>query len=224
MDYAEKDLIAGLLEDGLTHALSRAERRDQQVHRILEAAKACFVRTGFQRTSMQQICAEAGMSPGALYRYFPSKEAIIEAICEADRLEDAEIIAAMADNPCPVDGFVNAAMAHVRHVHESGKAPLFAEIRAEATRNEAIREIRERCMGEVRETFRNHLSAAAERGDIDPKVELEALMAMIMAIGEGLCTNDLPGLGVPYDRIEKMLRAMAEALLRPTRHHKTAGN
>ena len=71
-------------------AQSRAERRDQQTQRILEAAKACFVRSGFQGASMQQICAECGMSPGALYRYFPSKEAIVEAICEADRREDAE--------------------------------------------------------------------------------------------------------------------------------------
>ena len=51
-------------------SLSRAERRDQQTQRILDAAKACFVRYGFQGASMQQICAEAGMSPGALYRYF----------------------------------------------------------------------------------------------------------------------------------------------------------
>ena len=71
--------------------LSRAERRDQQTQRILEAAKTCFVRSGFQGASMQQICAEAGMSPGALYRYFSSKEAIIEAICEADRAEDAKL-------------------------------------------------------------------------------------------------------------------------------------
>ena len=64
---------------------SRAERRDQQIQRILEAAKSCFVRSGFQGASMQEICAECGMSPGALYRYFPSKESIVEAICEADR-------------------------------------------------------------------------------------------------------------------------------------------
>ena len=38
---------------------------------------------------MQEICAEAGMSPGALYRYFPSKVAIIAAIAEAERAQPA---------------------------------------------------------------------------------------------------------------------------------------
>ena len=72
-------------------AMTRAERRDQQTQRVLEAAKTCFVRSGFQGASMQEICAQADMSPGALYRYFPSKEAIIEAICAADRREDARV-------------------------------------------------------------------------------------------------------------------------------------
>jgi hypothetical protein len=49
------------------HGQTRAERRDQQIQRILEAAQACFVRSGFQGASMQQICAECGMSPGALF-------------------------------------------------------------------------------------------------------------------------------------------------------------
>src|SRR4051812_17630808 len=43
---------------------------------ILAAAQRCFVRSGFHGASMQDICAEAGMSPGNLYRYFPSKEAL----------------------------------------------------------------------------------------------------------------------------------------------------
>ena len=47
---------------------------------ILAAAQRCFVRSGFHGASMQDICAEAGMSPGNLYRYFPSKEALIAGI------------------------------------------------------------------------------------------------------------------------------------------------
>src|SRR5215210_1166030 len=64
----------------------QAERRDE----ILSAAQRCFVRTGFHQTSMQEICAEAGMSAGNLYRYFPSKEAIIAGIAERDRAEVAQ--------------------------------------------------------------------------------------------------------------------------------------
>src|SRR5215475_3675300 len=57
---------------------------------ILAAAQRCFVRSGFHGASMQDICAEAGMSPGNLYRYFPSKEALIAGIAERDRAEVAQ--------------------------------------------------------------------------------------------------------------------------------------
>ena len=40
-------------------------------------------------------------------------------------------------------------------------------------------------MGEVQEMFRNYLQGALDRGQIDPVVELDALLPMIMAVGQG---------------------------------------
>ncbi|MCV0396341.1 MAG: TetR/AcrR family transcriptional regulator [Rhizobiaceae bacterium] len=196
--------------------MTRAERRDHQLARILDAAKICFVRSGFQGASMQQICAECGMSPGALYRYFPSKEAIIEAITEADRKNDAAIFAEMMGNPDPVDGVVQAAMAHIRHIHEAGKAPLFTEIRAESMRNDAVDFACKDIMGEVQQGFHAYLQAAVDRGEIDPVVPLDQLMPILVAIGEGMAINDLPANGVGLDNIETVLRAMIVSSLRPT--------
>ena len=89
---------------------------------------------------MQQICAECGMSPGALYRYFPSKEAIVAAICEADREDDMTCFGSLCDAGVAVEGIVDAAMAHITHTHDKGSAPLFAEMRSESNRNKAIRD------------------------------------------------------------------------------------
>jgi AcrR family transcriptional regulator len=55
-----------------------AARRRQ----ILDAALTCFSRQGFHGTPMQAIFEEAGLSPGAVYRYFKSKEEIVQAIAE----------------------------------------------------------------------------------------------------------------------------------------------
>lgn len=56
------------------------ERRRQQ---ILDAATECFARQGFHATSMQDIFRESGLSAGAVYRYFPSKNSLIRAIAES---------------------------------------------------------------------------------------------------------------------------------------------
>jgi AcrR family transcriptional regulator len=52
---------------------------------IMEAARACFGRKGFAGTTIQDICREAGLSPGAIYRYFNSKSDIVFAIGDESR-------------------------------------------------------------------------------------------------------------------------------------------
>jgi AcrR family transcriptional regulator len=49
--------------------------------RIMETAEALFRRLGYAKTAVADIAAELGMSPANVYRFFPSKNAIVEAIC-----------------------------------------------------------------------------------------------------------------------------------------------
>jgi AcrR family transcriptional regulator len=75
-----------------TMSPAKVQRQSDRRAEILEAAQRCFVRSGFHQTSMHEICAEAGMSAGNLYRYFPSMEALIAGIAERDRAEVARDI------------------------------------------------------------------------------------------------------------------------------------
>ncbi len=49
---------------------------------IIDAARACFLRTGFHKTTTDEICREANITPGGLYHYFGSKEELIAAVIE----------------------------------------------------------------------------------------------------------------------------------------------
>src|SRR5262245_66670097 len=49
--------------------------------RIINTAEALFRRVGFAKTAVADIAGELGMSPANVYRFFPSKNAIVEAIC-----------------------------------------------------------------------------------------------------------------------------------------------
>lgn len=51
--------------------------------RILEAAEACFARYGFQKTSMEDIAREAGLSRRSVYRHFPDKAALFNEVAAA---------------------------------------------------------------------------------------------------------------------------------------------
>src|ERR1700736_221894 len=50
--------------------------------RIIAAAEALFRRLGFAKTTVADIAAELEMSPANVYRFFASKNAIVEAICK----------------------------------------------------------------------------------------------------------------------------------------------
>jgi AcrR family transcriptional regulator len=55
----------------------RAEARPDEV---LDAALALFIEKGFAATRVEDIATRAGLSKGAVYLYFPSKEAILEGL------------------------------------------------------------------------------------------------------------------------------------------------
>ena len=50
--------------------------------RIMETAEALFRRMGFAKTAVSDIASELGMSPANIYRFFSSKNAIVDAICQ----------------------------------------------------------------------------------------------------------------------------------------------
>ena len=63
----------------VTEAHSAARRQQ-----IIDAAYRCFARKGFHQATIRDIYAEANLSPGAVYHYFDSKDAIIQASFEFD--------------------------------------------------------------------------------------------------------------------------------------------
>jgi AcrR family transcriptional regulator len=65
-----------------------ASRRDQ----ILDAAMACFASAGFRGTTTREIASRVGLTEAALYRHFPSKEALYAAII-ARKIEAPDLTA-----------------------------------------------------------------------------------------------------------------------------------
>jgi TetR/AcrR family transcriptional regulator, repressor for uid operon len=110
-----------------------AERRDQ----IVAAAERAFVRYGFHAATMQQVAEEAGMSAGNLYRYFPSKEAIVEELCARDQAERAEVFAEMTRGRDIASAMESALREHLL-ARSPEKARMIVEIWAEAGRNSRV--------------------------------------------------------------------------------------
>ncbi len=152
---------------------------------ILDAAQRCFARSGFHQASMQDICGEAGMSPGNLYRYFRSKEDIIAGICERNRAEAAESFRAVDQAPHFFEGLAALARHHLVDQPEE-EAALCAEIMAESRRNPEIARLHHEIEHDVKARLVDMLRRAAERGEISREVELESAATTLMVLADGM--------------------------------------
>jgi TetR/AcrR family transcriptional regulator, repressor for uid operon len=152
---------------------------------ILDAAEKCFAEAGFHRTSIHDICREAGVSPGALYVYFDSKEALIAGLSERDRADFAERLAALAQAP----DFLQA----LKHIGEhyfidepAYKRRMCIEIGLESTRNPRVGEIFREVDGFITTSFEKLFQKMKDEGRIEPELEIPALAKIFTLIGDGL--------------------------------------
>ena len=194
----------------MSHAVQHPPRQ-----RIIDAAVACFARAGFHGASMQEICAEAGMSPGALYRYFPSKVAIIAAIAEAERAQHAAFFERLAEADDPVEALAGMGIDKLEQMLAAPRAALCAETMAEAVRNPDIRAMFDRNIREARAAVVAALRRGQARGAVDPTLDLDIACQLIMAMGDGLCMHQALDPTLTGARFRPVLQLLLRRFLRP---------
>lgn len=153
--------------------------------RILDAAERCFTRNGFHRTTMQDICKEAGVSPGAVYTWFDSKEALIGGITSRNRDEVLASFGPMADAPDFIAGLA-ATLEECVLNRPREKSVLCLEIAAEATRNEAVGLMMAKFDEAVSGSLKDIMERAIQAGQIAPALPLKDLVAAMNVIAEGM--------------------------------------
>ena len=160
---------------------TQAQRRE----RILDAAERCFAEAGFHRTTMQDICQAAGVSSGALYVYFASKEALIEGLCERDRADFADRFAKLAAAP----DFLEALRGIGEHyfVEELPHKRRFCiEMGIESTRNPRIAAIFNAVDRFCADSFQSLFQRLKDEGRIAPLLDIPDLSRVFHVIGEGM--------------------------------------
>jgi TetR/AcrR family transcriptional repressor of nem operon len=161
---------------GGTHVKVSREQVAEHRARILGAAARLFRLRGFDDVTVADVMKEAGLTHGAFYGYFPSKEALIaEAIGQA--------LPAAPDKASPrrpaadyADGYLS-----VRHRDNKATSCLFSSLGTEAARGSA--DLRHSMTEAVRSRI-NHLSAEANGKTLDEKrrAGIAAWSAMVGAM------------------------------------------
>jgi len=173
--------------NGIMPKISSVHRAAQR-QRILDAARRCFVRDGFHTTSMHEILAEAGLSAGAVYLYFKSKEEIVEAIAvdTLDTFLDILDTLLRADDLPSLDVALGRALAQL--LAHDRKRPTFRvviQVWGEVGRAPHLASLVAEAQGRVRRLFTRMVEHYQERGDLAANIPAEHVAQVLIALVTG---------------------------------------
>jgi TetR/AcrR family transcriptional regulator, repressor for uid operon len=192
----------------------RPETQQARREHILDAAERCIANAGFHRTTMQDICREAGISPGALYVYFDSKEALIAGISERDRQEFAERLEALASAP----DFMQALrmLGEQYFLEENGKDHRMSiDIGLEATRNPRVGEIFRRFDRYIVDSFEALFRRLQREGRIAPALDIATTARAFIIIADGMFWRRAVDPAFDAGKLMPAVLQLVETLLNP---------
>lgn len=169
--------------------MPRTEAGHEQVReatraRLLAAAVRLFSRQGYSATSVRALASEAGVSLGLLYHYFPSKEAVLQALL-AEGMADVQVTFDAAKKEKTAAGFVRALLVSAGEQLKAHRAAWQVSygLRHQSQVMEGLGRAAERARVRMLGFLEAELGM---RGLPSPGVEAEVLFAIVEGIGRQL--------------------------------------
>jgi AcrR family transcriptional regulator len=155
--------------------------------RILEAAEECFARYGYDSTGVAEICKTAGISKGALYHHFPSKQAIFVEMFENWMRGFVAGMERMRDSAASVPEAMLLMVKMTGLIFQSaaGQLPLFIEYLTKASRDPQTWKATIAPYKFFRDFFADLIRRGIEEGSLRT-VDPELTARIIVSFGAGL--------------------------------------
>jgi AcrR family transcriptional regulator len=169
----------------------KPEELESRRQEIIEAARACFLRNGFHRTTTDEICKQASITPGGLYHYFAGKDEIIAAVIQQQVNDAIGRIRAVVDAAGGMrSGFGEVAQVFMETMNDPNidkVVRLELEIWGEGLKNEKLGEISKEAWAIRREWMETMIERGAAEGLYNTKdVDARGLASLLTAILVGM--------------------------------------
>ena len=165
-------------------AARHARRRE-----FIEAGWRCVARVGYRNLSVDDVCAEVGLSKGSFYTHFSRKADLLLALLDADATSDDEVIDKLSGGD--VTG-TERIRRFLRRMAERGEDPAVAMLRAdlwaEVSNDPQLREEFARRVRERRAMLAGWIADAVASGEL-VDVPANALAAIMLALADGLMVH-----------------------------------
>jgi TetR/AcrR family transcriptional repressor of uid operon len=167
--------------------MEEKQKSEETRSRILKAAEECFARYGYDSTGVAEICNTAGVSKGALYHHFPSKQAIFVEMFETWMRGFVGEMERIRDTAASVsDALLRMAkMTGLIFQTAAGQLPLFIEFLTKAGRDPETWKATIAPYKFFRKFFADLIHRGIDEGTMQ-EVDPERTAQIIVAYGAGL--------------------------------------
>jgi AcrR family transcriptional regulator len=180
--------------------------------RILDAAARCIRRWGIRRVSMNDVAREAGLSRGSVYRYFPERDALVQAVLERNAAQNVAAALPAVRRRRSLAAKVAEAAVFIR-AHVDDELSLGLRGRPEEPELATLRLARvESTMTHWIDFWVPFLAEARANGEVRADLDLREAAEWIMRILLSLTT--VPSVVVDLDDPEQVRRFVAGHLVR----------
>jgi AcrR family transcriptional regulator len=171
---------------GRRRGLSNAQRTELRRSEILSAASETFATKGFNKASLQEIAAAAGVTAAGLLHHFGSKDQLLtELLAHRDATEIAEVNSPA--RPHGTDFLDHLVLTAERNSDRRGMTQLYAVLSAEGVTEDhpAQSYFRGRYQG-LRAMIVNEIRTAQTAGDLPPELDPDDTATIVVAVMDGL--------------------------------------
>ena len=175
----------------MVSGLTLRERRAQETREmIFDAAARLFASRGYGQTSVDALIAEAGLSKGAFYHHFESKEALLAALLEDRQRRCAE---QMAEAVAPASSLHEAIERLVQASLDSSeddldRVRLYFEFCLLAMRDTSARDVVSKSLAECREMVAGMLKIA-QPGAVRVDLDADAAATLLVSLFDGIALH-----------------------------------
>lgn len=167
--------------------LSRAESQAQTRARLVETARALFLREGYASTSLERVAEVAGYSKGAVYSNFHGKDDLCLAVLDSIQSEVADAVLTALDGAATFDEALQVFdMWADARLGDPEWAALEAEFAARARRHPGVRRaLLERDQG-LHAVIAGALERTCAKHGLTPLMPVQEVAAALLSLGIGL--------------------------------------
>lgn len=167
--------------------------RDQTRARLLQAASEVFATRGYDRASLDDVAAAAGLTKGAVYSSFASKDDLFYALMRERIAERLALVSAAVDRQTTLQDTTRDAGAALTELifSQSDWQLLFVEFWARAVRDPTLRQEFARQRRAARELIARFLEQHAAQLGIELPAPADQLAVAVLALSNGIAIEQL---------------------------------